>query len=68
MMSGDFSLVLQRNIPAWAKDLTDNDDRNFNQGNEMKTYGLRYIFEGIEQAYETKVGKVYTSLDIIVEK
>ena len=68
MMTGDFSLVLQRNIPQWAVDMSDDDDRNFNQGNEMKTYGLRYIFEGIEQAYETKVGKVYTSLDIKVEK
>ena len=68
MMPGDFSLVLQRNIPHWAVNMSDDDDRNFNQGNEMKTYGLRYIFEGIEQAYEAKVGKVYTSLDIKVEK
>lgn len=68
MMTGDFSLVLQRNIPQWAVDMSDDDDRNFNQGNEMKTYGLRYIFDGIEQAYETKVGKVYTSFDIKVEK
>lgn len=68
MPEGIFSLVLLRNKPEWADTMTDLDDRTFDNGNEKKTYGLHYIFDGILQAYSAKVGDVYTALDITVKK
>lgn len=68
MQEGIFSLVLLRNKPEWADTMTDLDDRTFDNGNEKKTYGLHFIFDGIHQAYSAKVGDVYTSLDITVQK
>ena len=68
LSDGVFSLVLLRDTPEWAETMTDLDDRNFDNGNEMKTYGLRYIFDGIKQAYSAKIGDTYTSIDITVTK
>lgn len=68
MPVGVFSLVLLRNAPQWAYDMTDLDDRSFNSGNERKTYGLKYIFDGITSAFTGKCGSFYTSMNIDVEK
>lgn len=68
MPEGTFSLVLLRQKPSWADEMTDYDDRTFNKDNEQKTYGLKYIFDGIDQAFSAKTGSTYTSMDIIVNK
>ena len=43
--------------------MTDIDDTQFVDGNERKTYGLKYMFDGIQQAFVSKSTGVYTVMD-----
>lgn len=60
---GDFELAICRKKPKWADDFTDMDDRELNETNRMKTYGLHFIFDGIVQAYSAKCGDYYSSMN-----
>lgn len=44
---GTFSLAFIPEVPEWAYECTDTDDRLFNGANDNKTYGLVNIFEGV---------------------
>lgn len=44
---GTFSLAFIPEVPDWAYECTDTDDRMFNGANDNKTYGLNNIFEGV---------------------
>ncbi len=44
---GTFSLAFIPEVPDWAYECTDTDDRAFNGANDNKTYGLNNIFEGV---------------------
>jgi len=60
---GDFELAICRKKPKWADDFTDMDDRSLNESNQMKTYGLHYVFDGVVQAYSAKCGNYYSSMN-----
>lgn len=59
---GQFVLQVSCNIPKWAHELTDDDDSYFDGTNEMKTYGLEYIFNGIQQAFTAHDLNPYTTM------
>lgn len=61
-LSGQFVLQLSCNTPKWAHELTDDDDRSFNGDNDKKTYGLEYIFNGIQQAFTAHDSNPYTTM------
>lgn len=48
---GDFTIALRCRVPQWIYDMTDDDDKQFTAANVHKTYGLKYICDGIYQAY-----------------
>ncbi len=48
---GTFSLAFVPQVPDWAHQCTDYDDRSFNGSNDDKTYGLEAIFNGIFNGY-----------------
>lgn len=48
---GSFSLAFIPQIPNWAEQYSDYDDRIFNGTNNDKTYGLEIIFKGIYNGY-----------------
>ena len=50
---GVFSLAFIPQIPDWAIECTDDDDRSFNGDNDGKTYGLETIFNGIYNGYNS---------------
>ena len=60
---GDFELAVCRKKPKWADDFTDMDDKKLNESNQMKTYGLHYVFDGVVQAYSAKCGNYYSSMN-----
>ena len=60
---GDFELVICRKKPKWADEYSDMDDRELSDSNQMKTYGLHFIFDGIVQAYSAKCGNYYSSMN-----
>lgn len=60
---GDFELAICRKKPKWADEYSDMDDRELSDSNQMKTYGLHFIFDGIVQAYSAKCGDYYSSMN-----
>ena len=66
-LKGQFILQVSCNTPKWAHELTDDDDRSFNGENEMKTYGLEYIFNGIQQAFTAHDSNPYTRMIINIK-
>lgn len=60
---GNLSVAIRCMSPKWAYDMTDIDDTQFIDGNERKTYGLKYMFDGIQQAFVSKSTGVYTVMD-----
>lgn len=61
-LKGQFILQVSCNTPKWAHELTDDDDSFFNGTNDMKTYGLEYIFNGIQQAFTAHDSNPYTTM------
>lgn len=64
---GQFILQVSCNTPKWAHELTDEDDRSFDSENERKTYGLEYIFNGIQQAFTAHDSNPYTKMIINIK-
>lgn len=48
---GTFTLAFIPKVPSWAYECTDVDDHVFNGDNDNKTYGLKYIFDGVFSGY-----------------
>lgn len=57
---GDRTLALICRVPSWAYNSSDSDDSELTEENSRKTYGLKYIFEGIEQAFNASGITEYT--------
>lgn len=64
---GDFHLALLCQVPQWAYNMTDNNDSVLNLSNEGKTYGLSYIFDGIQQAFSTPNPTCYSIIDLTIK-
>lgn len=60
---GDFELAICRKKPKWADEYSDMDDRELIDSNQMKTYGLHFVFDGIVQAYSAKCGDYYSIMN-----
>jgi hypothetical protein len=62
-LSGTLSVAIRCKSPKWAYELTDDDDSSFTDENNRKTYGLKYMIDGIQQAFEAKSSGDYTVMD-----
>lgn len=64
---GDVTVTLNKARPAWADEMTDEDGVDINADEAMgKTFGLRYLLDGIYEAYSAK-GDSYASLTINIQ-
>lgn len=61
-LKGQFILQVSCNTPKWAHNLSDDDDSYFDGSNDAKTYGLEYIFNGIQQAFTAHDTNPYTTM------
>ena len=59
---GNLEIALVCNTPQWAYELSDADDSSFDGTNDGKTYGLHYIFDGIQQAITAVSENHYASM------
>lgn len=62
-LAGTLSVAICCKSPQWSSDLTDEDDSTFDNDNSMKTYGLKYMIDGVQQAFAAKTSGVYTVMD-----
>lgn len=62
-LNGNLSVALCCKAPKWAYELTDSDDSTLTSENSKKTYGLKYMIDGVQQAFVAKTSGVYTVMD-----
>ncbi len=61
---GEFELAIRSVVPQWVYNMTDNDDRTLDASHCHKTYGLKYMFDGINAAFNAKTKCEYTKMII----
>ncbi len=61
---GNMTVALMCKTPQWVYEFTDEDDTELNENNCHKTYGLKYMFDGIQQAFTAKWDGIYTEMNI----
>lgn len=57
--TGDIEIALCCNAPKWCYEMTDFDDSVLTAENVGKTYGLQYMFDGIQQAFTAGTSNNY---------
>ena len=62
-LTGTLSVAIRCKSPKWAYELTDDDDSVFTDENNRKTYGLKYMIDGVQQAFEAKSSGDYAVMD-----
>jgi hypothetical protein len=64
----NLTFTLKKQIPQWVYETNTNDDINASQ-NGNKTFGIKYLIEGINEAYETESkNNDYLELTINIKK
>lgn len=63
---GELQIALRCKTPGWAYEHSDLDDTSFSEDNEGKTYGLKYLFNGIQQAFTARSDNHYLTMNITI--
>lgn len=62
-----YQISLMKSLPQWVYDLNSDDDMDINSYNNMnKTYGIKYLIEGVNEAYLNE-SKFYSTLQINIK-
>ena len=63
----NYQISLKKSLPQWVYDLNSDDDMDINSNDNMnKTYGIKYLIEGVNEAY-LKESEYYTTLQINIK-
>ena len=62
---GRIDITLKKQSPTWAEDMTDEDGKDINAGDAInKTFGLKYMINGIFDAYSKDADYLTISINI----
>lgn len=65
---GNFTIVFDGVVPDWIYESTDMDDSILNAGNSIKTYGFRYMCEGIYAGYHANnTNNITAQYDFVIK-
>lgn len=68
IQKGTFTLAFIPQVPDWAYECTDDDDRAFNGVNDNKTFGLKHIFEGVYNGFNNGSRiNILTQFDFVIK-
>lgn len=59
---GEIKVILQCLTPKWAYSMTDDDDTTLDDTNKMKTYGLKYLLDGVQQGITARNSGYYMNM------
>lgn len=63
----NLNIVLKKQLPLWVNQYTDNEGLNINQKGAMQqTYGLKYLFEGIYEAFTNNEKMNFAEMKILI--
>jgi hypothetical protein len=65
---GELSLILKCETPEWAETYNDDNDIELTDLNNRKTYGLKYLFNGVQQGLTARSSGIYTEMNINLKK
>ena len=67
LKSTNLAISLNKSLPAWVAAMTSEDDIDIRKNNNMsQTYGLKYLVEGVNEAF-TNQSKDYTTMKINIK-
>lgn len=61
---GEITLALRCLTPEWSVNSTDDNDIELNDLNSRKTYGLKYLINGVQQGLTAISSDVYTEMNV----
>ena len=65
---GDFTIVFDGLVPDWVAECNDTDDSVLNAGNSLKTYGFRYMCEGIYAGFHANnTSNITAQYDFVIK-
>ena len=66
---GDLDIMLQNNFPDWVLEINDDEGFDIYQNNAMnKTFGIKYLVEGIYEAYQMRGNTFYSTMKFNLKK
>jgi hypothetical protein len=66
---GDLEIVLVNRLPQWVYDMNDDEGLNINANDAInKTFGIKYLVEGIFEAYDMQGDNIYTKMNFKLNK
>ena len=66
---GKLQISLQNNFPQWIYDMNDDEGLDIFKGDSInKTFGIKYLLEGMHDAYKAKKRMIYTTMNFDLGK
>lgn len=63
----DLKIMLKKQLPSWIAQCTDEDGLNIHRDDAMtKTYGLKYLFEGIYEAFDCDDNSCFVGMKVFI--
>jgi len=69
IVTGELEIVLRSQMPQWVYDMNDDEGLDIFKGDAInKTFGIKYLVEGIYEAYKMRGNDIYTTMNFNLKK
>ena len=69
IVTGELEIILRNEMPQWVYDMNDDEGLDINRNDAInKTFGIKYLVEGICEAYKLRGNTIYTSMKLNLKK
>ena len=66
---GELEIILRNNLPVWVSEINDDEGLDIHINNAInKTFGIKYLVEGIYEAYQRQENTIYTTMKFNLKK
>ena len=66
---GELEIILRNHLPDWISEINDDEGLDINKNDAMnKTFGIKYLVEGIYEAYQIRGNSIYTTMKFNLKK
>lgn len=67
--TGELEIILRNNLPDWVSEINDDEGLDIHENNAInKTFGIKYLVEGIYEAYQMRGNEIYTTMKFNLKK
>ena len=66
---GELEIILRNNLSNWVSEINDDEGLDIHKDNAInKTFGIKYLVEGIYEAYQMRGNTIYTTMKFNLKK